>query len=357
MHHFCTYFDSGYLTRGLALHRSLRQSCPQSTLWVLCLDPASYDILTELAWDGLRPIAQEEFLRDDSKLDSARNDRSLVEYYFTCTASLVLFILARQPDVKLVTYLDADLYFFTSPEPLFEEMGDCSVGIIPHRFPPELSDHVRYGIYNVGWLSFRRDPVAIECLQWWRARCLEWCYDRVEDGKFADQKYLDQWPALFSSVAVLSHPGANLAAWNLSSVKLDHGDGTVTVDGRPLIFYHFHQLRKINPVMYEMAFQEYGVKPSWILRRHILSGYLRMLSVLEWEMRDRLPIISAEVNLRHQNRHPVRSTESGAGRLSRLLGRCRRFAGLLRGLLVGKYFLCLSGYDRIPRFFSHDEAG
>lgn len=123
-------------------------------------------------------------------------------------------------------------------------MGTCSVAITPHRFPPELRDYVRYGIYNVGWLSFRHDPVANECLHWWRARCLEWCYDRVEDGKFADQKYLDQWPALFGSVAVLTHPGANLAAWNLSSVKLGRGDGTVTADGRPLIFYHFHQLKK-----------------------------------------------------------------------------------------------------------------
>jgi hypothetical protein len=341
MRHFCTYFDNRYLTRGLALHQSLRQYCPQSTLWVLCLDSAAYDILTELALDGLRPIAHEEFLRDDSQLKSARNDRGLIEYYFTCTPSLVLFILARQPALEMVTYLDADLYFFSSPEPLFEEMGTCSIAITPHRFSPTLRDLERYGIYNVGWLSFRRDPVAIECLQWWRARCLEWCHDHVEDGKFADQKYLDQWPALFGSVAVLAHPGANLAAWNLTGVKLGRADETVTVNGRPLIFYHFHQLKRINPAMYEMKLMDYGVKPCRILRRHILSGYLRVLSALEWQMRDRLPVISAEANLRHESRHPDKSAGSNGVKPHRLFGRWKRFFGLLKGLLTGKYFLCL----------------
>ena len=342
MRHFCTYFDNRYLTRGLALHQSLRQYCPQSTRWVLCLDSAAYDILTELALDGIRPIAHEEFLRDDSQLKSARNDRGLIEYYFTCTPSLVLFILARQSALEMVTYLDADLYFFSSPEPLFEEMGACSIAITPHRFPPALRDLERYGIYNVGWLSFRRDPVAIECLQWWRVLCLEWCHDHVEDGKFADQKYLDQWPALFGSVAVLAHPGANLAAWNLTGVKLGRADDTVTVNGRPLIFYHFHQLKRINPAMYEMKLMDYGVKPCRILRRHILSGYLRVLSVLDWQMRDRLPVISAEANLRHESSHADKLADSSGAKPHRLFGRWKRFFGLLKGLLTGKYFLCLS---------------
>ncbi len=91
--------------------------------------------------------------------------------------------------------------------------------------------------------------ISVSCnfLQWWRVRCLEWRHDHVEDGKFADQKFLDQSPALFGSVAVLAHPRANLAAWNLTGVKLRRVDDTVTVSGWPLIFYHFHQLKRINP--------------------------------------------------------------------------------------------------------------
>ena len=148
---------------------------------------------------NLIPIGLEEFEKDDEALRSAKENRSLVEYYFTCTPSLPLFILNRTDNkVDVVTYLDADLYFFASPEPLFVEMADASIVIIEHRYSPQL-DHMRVlGIYNVGWLSFRRDPRALCCLQWWRERCLEWCHDRFENDRFADQKYLDDWPLALS---------------------------------------------------------------------------------------------------------------------------------------------------------------
>ncbi len=93
--------------------------------------------------------------------------------------------------------------------------------------------------------------------------------------------------------------------------------------------------------MYEMKLMDYGVKPCRILRRHILSGYLRVLSALEWQMRDRLPVISAEANLRHESRHPDKSAGSNGVKPHRLFGRWKRFFGLLKGLLTGKYFLCL----------------
>ena len=49
--------------------------------------------------------------------------------------------------------------------------------------------------------------------------------------------------------------------------------------------------------MYEMKLMDYGVKPCRILRRHIMSGYLRVLRALEWQMRDSLPVISAEAKI------------------------------------------------------------
>ena len=275
--HFCSYFDHRYLTRGLALYESLRRHCPDFNLWVLCLDGIAFGILEKMALEGMHPIRLEDFLRDDEALRAARSNRSVVEFYFTCTPSLPLYVMARQPDMDMVTYLDADLFFFSSPESLFEEMAGKSIAVTPHRFPAELREHERFGLYNVGWLSFRNDGIGRECLHWWRNRCLEWCRDREEDGKFADQKYLDQWPVLFKSVAVIGHPGANLAAWNLAGARLKHGKGTTTVNGQELVFYHFHDLRKINSVLYEIAFQSYKVKPCGVLIRHVLSPYLRCL--------------------------------------------------------------------------------
>ena len=99
------------------------------------------------------------------------------------------------------------------------------------------------GIYNVQFLPFRRDERGLEALRWWRDRCLEWCYFRYEDGKLGDQKYLDDWPTRFEGVHVLEHPGGGLAPWNVENYDLARANGSVTVDGRPLIFHHYHSLR------------------------------------------------------------------------------------------------------------------
>src|SRR5207237_5145326 len=111
--------------------------------------------------------------------------------------------------------------------------------------PPSRKHEAKSGIYTVGWVSFRRDADGLACLRWWRERCLEWCRDRHEDGRFADQKYLDDWPTRFEGVRVLQHKGANLAPWNLSNVTVQIREGRIQADEEPLLFFHFHGLKQV----------------------------------------------------------------------------------------------------------------
>jgi hypothetical protein len=207
----------------------------------------------------------------------AKGNRSRIEYYFTCTPSLPLYVLDRDADVDLVTYLDADLYFFSDPSPIYEELGDQSVLIIGHRFPEQLDHLEENGIYNVGFLSFRRDVAGLECLNWWRERCLEWCYDRVEDGRFADQGYLDDWPERFGRVVVLEHKGAGLAPWNVGRYKLRLAHGQVWVDSQPLVFFHFHRLKQTRSWLYEPSLSFYDTHANPVLRKQIYRPYIREL--------------------------------------------------------------------------------
>lgn len=275
MRHFCTSFNIAYLTRGLALYRSLQMHEREPfVLWVLCFDDSSYDIISKLGQSNLRPIALTDFERGDDALLVAKKSRSMVEYFFTCSPSWPLYLLNHISGIDQVTYLDADLFFWADSQSVFDEMGAGSILIIPHRFPQHLRKLEIHGIYNVGLLSFRNDSNGRACLEWWRARCLEWCYDRVEDGKFADQKYLDDWPTRFEGVVVLNHKGANLAPWNWMNYQVREHDQQIVVDDQPLIFYHYQGLKVFNRWIYDPGVTEYGLMPLAV-RRILYVPYIQ----------------------------------------------------------------------------------
>ena len=137
------------------------------------------------------------------------------------------------------------------------------------------------------------------CLNWWREQCIAWCYDRVEDGKFADQGYLDDWPARFNCVRVLDNPGVNLAPWNVKDVKLSISKGKVYANGSLLVFYHFHALKLISPRLFNPSWENYTISPSLILRFYVYQPYILSLSKinrkidstmrLEFGLRDHMP--------------------------------------------------------------------
>ncbi|HVP81188.1 MAG TPA: glycosyl transferase [Thermodesulfobacteriota bacterium] len=320
MYYFCTYFDHRYLPKGLALFKSLKQHCSAFRLWVLCMDSMCYEALSQLDFREICLISFEDFERGDEELLRAKRNRTLIEYYFTCTPSLPLYIFNNYPQVDLITYLDADLFFFADPAPIYDEVADHPIAIIEHRFPPNLRYLEQFGIYNVGWLSFRRDEHAFACLRWWRERCLEWCYDRCEDGRFADQKYLDEWPSRFQSAVVLSHKGANLAPWNLGNYCIHQDGNGVWVDEDPLIFFHFHGFKQIVGWVYDPNLAFYKVKLSEGVRRNIVVPYVRALL----EMRQQVSPLLEKVSLQGNMRAEVQSPPHVA-LLSGLLRICKGF--------------------------------
>ena len=293
MNHYCTYFDRGFLIQGLALWRSLAAQDPDSVLWVLALDDFTATALREIGGTWMRTVTLAELEAGDPALAAAKANRSRVEYYFTLSPCWPRWLLAKHPDMSRVTYVDADMYFFSSPECVFEDMdaAGASVLITGHRFPVwQRAHYERHGRYNVGILSFRRDAAGQGCLDDWRARCLEWCYDRLEDGKYADQKYLDDWPArLGAALLVLEHPGVNLAPWNWRSRRCDVEAGAVTVGGWPLVLFHFARVRPLRGTWWWQSGQlDYGVMP-WQLRNALYGPYARALLAARAEVAARYP--------------------------------------------------------------------
>lgn len=322
MRYFCTYFDRNYLSRGMALYRSLVRTSSSFRLWILCMDRECYEWLTRFQLPHVRLISIDELEAADPDLLATKETRSRIEYYFTCSPSLPLYLLKSNAGIDVITYVDADLYFFSDAEPIFTAFTGHSIGITGHRFSTPLLHLEEYGRYNVGWLMFRNNQEGLACLEWWRQRCLEWCYDRSESGRFADQKYLDEWPDRFPGVLVLAHPGLNAAPWNLGGTVVTRNEAGIQIDGQPLVGFHFHGFKRIRRWLYDPNLSDYQVQGSMVIRRGIYAPYLRELAAIDEELK---PL--------HTRIAPVTALKRGTGdRLS--VG--RRENGLWRWLRVGR---------------------
>lgn len=266
---FCTLFDKNYLNRGLSLYTSLLEHCPSFRLWILCMDEEAYSILNEMKLEKVILVKIGEF--EDEALLTAKNNRDRGEYCWTCSSNFTYYVLKNNPQIETIAYLDSDLFFYSSPDPIYEEFGQNSVMIIPHRFPPGKERQAqKNGLYNVGMLIFRNDTDGRACLDWWREQCLTWCYRISEPGKLGDQKYLEQFPILFKNVHILKHKGANLAPWNIKNYVISRRDGQTFINEDILIFYHFFSDFKI----YQPSFWLPSIPPSHYQKKSTAKTYI-----------------------------------------------------------------------------------
>lgn len=239
--HFVTLFDSNFLPMGICLHASLVEHAQPFHLWILCMDELVEQQLRQLALPHVSLIPLHE--AETEALLSVKNGRTRAEYCWTLTPFSPQFVFDRDQTVRQVTYLDADIFFFDSPQILlkeFEESGK-QVLITEHAYAAEYDQSATSGRFCVQFMTFRRTDGGLKVMGWWQARCLEWCFNRFEEGKFGDQKYLDDWPERFANeVHVSKQVEKTLAPWNV--YHFEKHEGTISP-----VFYHFHSLRIVSP--------------------------------------------------------------------------------------------------------------
>jgi len=314
---FVTFFDIGYLSRGLALIESIRYHGDTSRLLVICIDEQTYNLLSSRAEElNLDCVTQEELICAFPELKQAQKNRTPVEFYFTLTPFVLKFAFMGKESNHIVLYLDADLYFFESPCHVVNQLESSSIAIIRHNYPWFLrSLEKKYGTYNVGLLSFKNDCEGIRVLQRWALQCLDWCHDYTEGGKYADQGYLEDFFEISRSIQVLSPPGINLAPWNSSSSKLELEFGKVKVNRRDLIFFHFHGLKHVGKYWISTQLNYY----SPMSRKIFLAIYRRYVQ--------HLMSLESLYSLRLNHSNVVKRSNAGLRGLISSMAKCS-FRGL-----------------------------
>lgn len=291
-YNYCTLFNVKYLSRGLALYESLVRVKASFHLYVLAMDAVTAEALRARRLKDMTVITLNEF--ESPELNEIKKTRTLQEYCWTCTPSIIAYCLETFA-LEECTYLDADIFFFAKPEILQKELQGHSLLITEHRYHVDYDYSSTSGRFCVQYVTFKNDKPGKLALEWWRKACNEWCHAYYDDGKFGDQKYLDDWPQRFKRVKILQHHGGGVAPWNLSSYYVDQQGKRIEIVEKktgnvyPLVFYHFHDLR----IDKDGNWHHGGGLPGYHIGRdayrHIYAPYLKVLFSLRTRIKADCP--------------------------------------------------------------------
>jgi hypothetical protein len=273
---YCTIINASFAPRALALQRSIAKRSPDAWFAFYCVDDATAALLRRHAGPHVLVIPPAAY--ESAPLRAAKARLRLNEYCWTCKPAILLHALKTMPELQWAVWLDSDMLAFGDLDEELRRHPEASAVLTPHRFSlPEFAAYEpAVGRFNAGYAAFHNTAEGLAALRWWMDRCLEGCPAVPADGRYADQKYLDEVPRLFTDVVASDSVGLNCAPWNLFEKRIDRAGNGVTVGGTPLLLYHFQGLKIIR----DWAFDLYGARrrlPS-AARKIIYAPYLRALA-------------------------------------------------------------------------------
>lgn len=264
---YVTLFDSLFLPQGLALYHSLLEHGGSFRLWVLCIDRECFRILSALQLDHIYLLSLEEL--ENSQLLVVKTDRTRAEYCWTLTPWSIQWALEADATATRVTYLDADTFFLKPPDSIYRELEGSgkSFLITEHGYSPWHDQTATSGRFCVQFVPVIRGRGEI-ILAWWRDRCLEWCFDRCEDGKFGDQKYIEAISANFETdVHVIRSDSRFLAPWNADIFRYSDA-----------VLYHFQGFRVLSRSSFLLC-EAYSLPQP--LLQYVYEPYAALMRSLE----------------------------------------------------------------------------
>ncbi len=244
---FCTSVCANYLPKAMVLAESLKKHNPNSEFVVCLVEKTIEEAAEKFEYFDYVVLSKDIGIRD---FDNFIFRHTIVEASTAVKGDLFEYLLNNFKDEDKFVYLDPDIMVYSSFSELDSILEKNEIVLTPHTYFPEAGEefnngiflecnHLKRGVYNLGFLGIRRGEESSKFITWWKNRLNLLCYDEVDKGLFVDQKWIDLAPALFN-VYILKEPGYNLAYWNLSKRNISIQDGKdYYANDKPLVFVHF----------------------------------------------------------------------------------------------------------------------
>lgn len=277
---FATIASGNYLAYIIVLRDSLARHAPGSRFEVLIVDRQTPELDAAIKDAGLSAIYAHQLGLPDFEQLAFKFD--VVELNTALKPSFLKHLLAR--GCERVVYLDPDIQVFAPPTPVEQALDAAQIALTPHSLAPVLDgrrpsdiDYLRGGTFNLGFVAVRAGPDASAFLDWWERRCLGLGFNDITFGLFVDQKWVDLAPSYFESVRILRHRGCNVAYWNLHERSVLPTDDGWTVNGEPLVFFHFSGVDVRTPHLLSRHQTRHVPEPGSPLAR-LVAGYCEALA-------------------------------------------------------------------------------
>lgn len=247
----CTIICGNYRAQARILARTFRGIYPDGRCVVLIVDEDDDVAMPE---DGFDVVSLREL--SVPNLEGMRGRYDAIEFSTAVKPWLLRWMLNQFGAEGPIAYFDPDIRFYSRMFELEEILSQTWIALTPHivsglpmdgRSPSEQA-LLLAGVYNLGFIGLARDGEVNAFLDWWQERLTRDCIVEPTDGYFVDQRFVDFVPGLFDHVAILRHPGYNVAYWNLAGRLLSGvAPDSVAVNGSPLRFFHFSGFDPRNP--------------------------------------------------------------------------------------------------------------
>lgn len=264
MLNFCTYFDKNYLSKFLVLKKSIESFKLKNNFFILALDDFVKDFFTHAKIKNVKIICLKDLEQEYKNLIIAKNNRDLIEYYFTLSPFLPKYIF-KKFECSSISYVDSDFFFYKNPIDYLFKNKKSSITLVKQE-----SKSI-YGKFNVGLINFNFNfSETLNILNTWSEQCLNSCVDipNVRKNLYADQKYLDDWPKKLKNIEVLSPENSVLSPWDNNNI--------IEKNINNIFAFHFHGFQIYNKFFFT-GFGNYNKKPTKIILNKFYMPYAKKI--------------------------------------------------------------------------------